>query len=201
MVSVYCFSEYSVLFLKVAGISFAFDPKKPSGQRIIPGSVMVGEESLDLVKTYNMCTNDFMAKGKDGYDCLVGCPMIVNEDDGPQLSTIVQNHFQSVSSLKGLHKRKYYHHQSIIPRRARRMLSTSRRQTAVAQVGEGMSLSQSQREVDVEDGAQSLWKKARIALAFVRHSAIEKAEADEVEVALAPKVQRRIRNPDGGGSE
>ena len=184
MVSVYCFSEYSVLFLKVAGISFAFDPKKPSGQRVIPGSVMVGEESLDSVKTYNMCTSGFVAKGKDGYDCLIGCPMIMNEDDGPQQSTIVQNHFQSVSALKGLHKRKYYHHQSIIPRRVQRMLSTS------------------QTEMDVVDGpgARSLWKKARIALAFARHSAIEKAEAEEVEVALAPKVQQRIRNSDSGGS-
>jgi len=128
----------------------------------------------------------------------------MNEDDGPQQSTIVQNHFQSVSSLKGLHKRKYYHHQSIIPRRVRRMLSMSQRQTAVVQVEEErMSLSSSQQELDEPDGpvASSLWKKARIVLAFARHSAIEKAEAEEVEVALAPKVQRRIRNPDGGGSE
>jgi len=127
---------HRLFLLKVAGISFTFDPTKPAGKRVPVGSVMVGDEPLDLEKTYRLCVTDFVAQGRDGYDCLVGCKMIVNEEDGPLLSTVVQNHFQSVSYLTGLCKFKYCHHQSIIARRVRRSMS---RPAANAQEEEGAS--------------------------------------------------------------
>jgi len=44
------------------------------------------------------------------------------------------------------------------------------------------------------DDAASRWKMARIALAFTRRRRIEVAETEEVKVALAPKVQQRMKN-------
>jgi len=157
-------------------------------------SVMVGCEPVDPNKTYRLCTKGYLAKGKDGYDCLAECEMIVNEDDGPQLSTIVQNHFQSVNYLTGLHKFKFYHHQSIISRCERKTLS---RQATIAEDEESVSKGD-HKDVDRPDSGRSSgrrrWQKARIALTFARHRTIAEAETKEIKVALAPKVQQRIKN-------
>ena len=180
--------------MQVAGVSFTFDPTKPPGERLTAGSVLVGCEPVDLDKTYRLCTKDYLAKGKDGYSCLAGSPMLVNADDGPQLSTIIQNHFQSVNYLTGLCKFKYYHHQSIISRCERKTLA---RQATIVEEEEADSRADRKELSSAKDGESSgrrRWKKARIALSFARHRAIEEAETKEVKVALAPKVQKRIIN-------
>jgi len=180
----------------VAGVRFTFDPTKPPGERLTAGSVLVGSELVDLNKTYRLCTKDYLAKGKDGYSCLAGSPMLVNADDGPQLSTIIQNHFQSVNYLTGLCKFKYYHHQSIIARCERKTLS---RQATI--VEEDTVDSCTERKAlhsakDSESDGRRRWQKARIALSFARHRTIKEAETKEVKEALAPKVQKRIINLD-----
>jgi len=172
--------------LKVAGISFTFDPMKLPGGRVLPESVTVGCEPLDPFKTYRLCTKGYLAKGKDGYDCLAESPVIVNEDDGPQLSTIVQNHFQSVSYLTGLRNFKFRHRQSLIPICERKILS--RQATIVEDEGDN---SYSGRQ-ELHSGRRR-WLKARIALAFARHRTIKDAETKEIKGALAPKVQQRIK--------
>lgn len=145
---------------------------------------------MDFSKTYRLCTKSYLAKGKDGYDCLSGCEVIVNEDDGPQLSTIIQNHFQSVSYLTGLRKFKYYHHQSIISRCQRKSLS---RQATIVEE-DTTDDGESHMADDGRSSGRRRWHKARIALTFARHRTIEEAETKEIKVALAPKVQQRIRN-------
>ena len=159
---------------------------------------MVGSEPVDLDKTYRLCTKDYLARGKDGYDCLAGSQVIVNDEDGPQLSTIIQNHFQSVGHLSGLCQFKYYHHQSIISRCVRRSLS---RQASVIKEEPGGSRADHTELRPSEDGqsdGRRRWQTARIALAFARHCTIQEAESKEVEVALAPKIQQRIRNVTDG---
>jgi len=181
--------------LKVAGVSFAFDPTKPPGDRVTAGSVIIGSEPVDPDKTYRLCTKDYLAKGKDGYNCLAGSPMIVNADDGPQLSTIIQNHFQSVNYLSGLCRFKYYHHQSIISRCERKSLA---RQATIVEEEEEDGACADNKELraskDDESSGRRRWQKARIALSFARHRTIREAETKEVKVALAPKVQKRIVN-------
>ena len=44
------------------------DLNKPAGSRVV--SAMVGSEPLDLKKTYTVATNDFIARGGDGYRML-----------------------------------------------------------------------------------------------------------------------------------
>jgi len=186
------------LLLKVAGISFSFDPVKPSGERVTPGSVMIGYEPLAPDRTYRLCTKDYLAKGKDGYDCFVGSHVIVNDEDGPQLSTIIQNHFQSVNYLTGLCKFKYYHHQSIISRCERKTLS--RQATIVEDQEDSPDHRELQSAKERKSGSRRLWKKAQLALSFARHCTIEEAETREIKVALAPKVQQRINNLRSGSA-
>ena len=160
---------------------------------MLAGSVTIGCEPVDSSKTYRLCTKSYLAKGKDGYDCLAGCEVIVNEDDGPQLSTIIQNHFQSVSYLTGLRTFKHYHHQSIISRCLRKRLS---QQATIVEEPEEDTTDDGESHT-ADDGRSSSrrrWHKARIALTFARHRTIEEAETKEIKVALAPKVQQRIRN-------
>lgn len=57
-------------FPHVAGMKYEFDQSKPAGERVT--KVMVGEEELDLEKTYVLVTNDFMATGGDGYEMFAG---------------------------------------------------------------------------------------------------------------------------------
>ena len=151
---------------------------------------MVGSEPVDLSKTYRLCTIAFLANGKDGYSCLAECRMIVNEEDGPQLNTVVQNHFQSVSHLSGICKLKYNHHQSIISRCQRKSLS--RQASALKDEESGPGEDYTDAANSGEFCGRRRWQKARIALAFARHRTIEEAETEEVKVALAPKVQQRI---------
>ena len=58
-------------FLQVSGLKFTYDSKQPVGQRV--QSVEVKEDgvnyvSLDNSKSYFVATNNFTAKGGDGYD-------------------------------------------------------------------------------------------------------------------------------------
>ena len=183
------------MLLKVAGISFSFDPAKPSGERVTPGSVMVGREPLALDKTYRLSINDYIAGGKDGYDCLLESEVLVNDEDGPQLSTVVQNHFQTVNHLNGLRKFKYYHHQSIIYRSERKALSKQSKEATHGSPGD-----QETQSTDDKSDGHSFWKKARMALSFARRRTIEEAETKEREFALAPKVQQRIKNLGSGSA-
>ncbi|AZR72096.1 hypothetical protein BBF96_01025 [Anoxybacter fermentans] len=52
-------------FLHVAGMTYAFDPNRPAGDRIV--EVKIRGKDLDLNKIYRVATNDFLAAGGDGY--------------------------------------------------------------------------------------------------------------------------------------
>ena len=55
-------------FLTVSGITFAFDPTRPQGQRV--ENIFVNGEPLDEDKIYTIATTDFTATGGDGYEML-----------------------------------------------------------------------------------------------------------------------------------
>lgn len=55
-------------FLNVSGITFAFDPTRPQGQRV--ENILVNGEPLDENKIYTIATTDFTATGGDGYEML-----------------------------------------------------------------------------------------------------------------------------------
>ncbi|MFC6904916.1 bifunctional metallophosphatase/5'-nucleotidase [Halalkalicoccus tibetensis] len=72
-------------FPQVSGMSFAYDPDAPAGERV--GEVEVNGEALDPDGTYELATNDFVAGGGDGYEMFEG--LADGPGEGPLLSTVV----------------------------------------------------------------------------------------------------------------
>ena len=82
-------------FPQVSGIQFSFDESQPSGCRVVPDSVLVHGEQLQLNKSYKLAAKGYIAQGRDGYDVFKECKVLMSEEEGPILSVIVQNHFQA----------------------------------------------------------------------------------------------------------
>ncbi|MBT9138237.1 MAG: Trifunctional nucleotide phosphoesterase protein YfkN [Syntrophomonadaceae bacterium] len=55
-------------FPQVSGMSFIFNPARPSGERLI--EITIGEESLKPDKVYTVATNDFLSTGGYGWTIL-----------------------------------------------------------------------------------------------------------------------------------
>lgn len=107
-------------FAQVAGVRFAFDPSQPPGSRVNPRFVQIQDSYLDLNKNdYRLATKAYLAMGKDGYDCLANCPVLVDEETGPILRVCVENHFESVKILRGEKTQKRSkHRQHLLSRRS-----------------------------------------------------------------------------------
>ncbi len=87
-------------FPHVAGIRFTWNPKAPSGSRVV--SVQVRdqkgkEKPLDLNQTYRVVTNDFLMNGGDGYDIFKQGKNQV--DTGFLMSDVVINYIRQQSPL------------------------------------------------------------------------------------------------------
>lgn len=66
-------------FPQVAGVSFAFDPTKASGQRVDPNFVRIGDEYLNLEQNYRLATKSYMHSGCDGYVMLRNAEVLVKK--------------------------------------------------------------------------------------------------------------------------
>ena len=73
-------------FPQVSGMSFIFDPKAPSGSRVV--SVSVGGAPLDENRRYVLATHDFLAAGGNGYTVFAGHDPVYN-DSGRWLRDIL----------------------------------------------------------------------------------------------------------------
>jgi len=110
-------SQYPKLegrFLQVSGVSFAFDPTKPSGQRVDRQHVRVGDQYIELNSKYRLVTKSYMFAGKDGFECLSKAKVLVDEEEATMLNTAVQNHFHAIEKLAGKLKRQTKHRQSLV---------------------------------------------------------------------------------------
>lgn len=99
-------------FPQISGCSFIFDPSKPPMQRIDPTDIVIGDEQMVLDKKYRLTTKAYLALGKDGYDMLKECQVLVPGDESPDLTTSILNHFEAISIVKS--RRRTHHRQSII---------------------------------------------------------------------------------------
>ncbi|HEX8706228.1 MAG TPA: bifunctional UDP-sugar hydrolase/5'-nucleotidase [Myxococcaceae bacterium] len=59
-------------FLQVSGLRFAFDVKRPKGQRVLCATV--GGKPLSPTARYSVATLSFITSGKDGYEMFRGLP-------------------------------------------------------------------------------------------------------------------------------
>ncbi len=74
-------------FPHISGMSVEADISKPAGERVV--SVMVGDSPLDESRTYTLATNDFVARGGDGYTAFVGAPNLIDEIDAQLMASQV----------------------------------------------------------------------------------------------------------------
>jgi 2',3'-cyclic-nucleotide 2'-phosphodiesterase (5'-nucleotidase family) len=72
-------------FPQVSGLAIVADPSAPPGKRVI--AVAVNGEPLDPSRSYKLATNDFMARGGDGYGMLAGRSQ-VTVDSGTRLTAL-----------------------------------------------------------------------------------------------------------------
>ncbi|KAL7677863.1 hypothetical protein ACOME3_004096 [Neoechinorhynchus agilis] len=87
-------------FLQVAGVKFKFDPRRPSGQRVLPASIMINDSEIDLNEDYVVSVKEYMYKGRDGYEMLSDCELLVDEENGPCLPNTIINYFNALKQWK-----------------------------------------------------------------------------------------------------
>ena len=81
-----------------AGIMVEADMSRPPGSRIT--AIKVGGEPLDNAKTYRVATNDFMARGGDGYTMLRDAPHLLPDDDSPLLANEVIDYLKTIGTVR-----------------------------------------------------------------------------------------------------
>jgi 5'-nucleotidase / UDP-sugar diphosphatase len=85
-------------FPQVSGLTIAADGNRPVGDRVV--SIKVGAEPLDDAKTYKVATNDFMARGGDGYDMLRDAKHLLPVDDSPMLANEIMVYLRAIGTVQ-----------------------------------------------------------------------------------------------------
>ncbi|XP_030620769.1 5'-nucleotidase-like [Chanos chanos] len=101
-------------FPQVAGVQFGFDPKAQPGCRIVPETIRIQGQTLDMDKKYLVAMKEYLAKGKDGYTMFSNCKRVFDIENAQTLSTILINHFESGNIVKGLKTCKSGHRMGLI---------------------------------------------------------------------------------------
>ena len=84
-------------FPQVSGMRVEYDPQRPPGSRVV--SIEAGSAPLDPERTYRVATNDFMARGGDGYAMLANIKPLVPLDDSPRLSNEVMVYLRGLGRI------------------------------------------------------------------------------------------------------
>lgn len=85
-------------FPHVSGMTVEADASRPAGQRVL--SVKVANAPLDETRRYRLATNDFMARGGDGYAMLRDAKAIVPGHDGPLMANEVMVYLRRIGTVK-----------------------------------------------------------------------------------------------------
>ncbi len=85
-------------FPQVSGMVIEYDAKRPAGDRIT--SISIGGAPLDPAKMYRIATNDFLARGSDGYDTFGTAKSLLPADDSPLLANEVMVHLRKLGTVR-----------------------------------------------------------------------------------------------------
>jgi len=85
-------------FPQVSGMSFTVDLAKPVGERV--SDIMVGGAPIDMAKAYKVATNDFMARGGDGYSVFRKGKLLVNAESAKLMANDVMVHVRKLGEIK-----------------------------------------------------------------------------------------------------
>lgn len=91
------FPDATGRFPQVSGMTVVFNPDKPAGERVV--SVKVGDADLDPAATYKLSTNDYMARGGDGYRMFADKPRLVSPTDAKLMANDVMAYVRSQGTV------------------------------------------------------------------------------------------------------
>ncbi len=97
-----CLSKYEDIggrFPQVSGIFFTYDPSRPPRDRVDKNHVKVQREKLDMKRKYSLATNMFL---KSVDSVLKACSVKISHENIPQLHTLTENYFDTISKIKAL---------------------------------------------------------------------------------------------------
>ena len=84
-------------FPQLSGVRLKWNPKAPAGARLV--DVQVGGAALDDGATYRFATNDFTARGGDGYTVFKGAKRLIDTDSGQLLASQVIDHIVAAGGV------------------------------------------------------------------------------------------------------
>ena len=84
-------------FPQVSGISFEWNPKAEVGSRVV--SVDFRGRPLSKYKTYTLATNDFLAKGGDGYSVFKKGKVIIDAYGAKLMASMVMDYIKAKGSV------------------------------------------------------------------------------------------------------
>lgn len=89
--------DVSGRFPQVSGLTVVYDMAQPAGQRVV--EVMVGGAPIDPAATFVLATNDFMARGGDGYAMFAEAPRVIDEMAGTLMAAQVMAHIDAAGEV------------------------------------------------------------------------------------------------------
>lgn len=84
-------------FPQVSGMIVTADTTLSTGSRVV--SVEIDGQPLDPGRVYRLATNDFMARGGDGYTALRNAKPIIDAKDGPLLTNVVADYVRALPAF------------------------------------------------------------------------------------------------------
>jgi len=86
----YKYSKNPGRFPQVSGMSFIWNPKAKAGSRIV--SVKVGGKTLNMSYIYTVATNEYMARGGDGYSIFKKGSVLIGSKSATLLTSMVMDY-------------------------------------------------------------------------------------------------------------
>ena len=85
-------------FPQVSGLVIEADRTKPAGSRVL--SIKIGNAALDDNKIYTIATNDFLARGGDGYDMFRDAKQLLPASDSPLMAAEVMAYLRRIGTVR-----------------------------------------------------------------------------------------------------
>jgi 2',3'-cyclic-nucleotide 2'-phosphodiesterase (5'-nucleotidase family) len=85
-------------FPQVSGLRIEADGTRPAGSRVT--AISVGGAPLDEGRNYRVATNDFIARGGDGYGMFANAPRLLADSDAPLLANEVMTYLRRLGTIK-----------------------------------------------------------------------------------------------------
>src|SRR5215470_6511894 len=85
-------------FPQVSGLTVEADLRRPPGSRIT--SIKVGDAPLMDERMYRVATNDFLARGGDGYAMFAGIKPLLADTDAPPVADEVMDYIMRIGTLR-----------------------------------------------------------------------------------------------------